>query len=125
MTSYPRPPAHLEPYLTVLGIEGAIDLFLAMGGSEVYLTATPTGQSLVADAIGVERQTALAALIGARKTRIPIPKRWIAHYWRATGLSHAEIGRRLHTTDSTVRRWLARLPADLDGRNDPRQLSLF
>lgn len=128
MNKYPAVPAHLQPYVEVLGIEGAIELFLKLGGSEVYLAGVaPTGESMIADLIGADRQMALAALIRYPKTRIPIPKRWIAHCLRATGLSTAEIGRRLHTTDSTVRRWLAKVPAVTEGRapRDPRQLSLF
>ena len=128
MTNYPPTPAHLDPYVTVLGVEGAIELFLKLGGSEVYLAGVaPTGQSLIAEVIGADRQMALAALIRHSKTRIPIPKRWIAHCMLISGLSIAEIGRRLHTTDSTVRRWLARLPSDDDPRRrpDPRQLSLL
>ena len=127
MTNYPVTPAHLQPYVEVLGVEGAIELFLALGGSEVYLAGiAPTGQSLIADQIGAERQMALAARIRYPKTRIPIPKQWIAQCMRATGLSTAEISRRLHTTDSTVRRWLARASAGADpARLDPRQLSFF
>ena len=128
MTNYPPTPAHLQPYVEVLGVEGAIELFLALGGSEVYLAGiAPTGESLIAERIGADRQMALAARIRYPKTRVPIPKRWIAHCMRATGLSTAEIGRRLHTTDSTIRRWLAKAPASSDGRKrpDPRQLTLF
>lgn len=126
MPNYPPIPAHLQPYVTVLGVEAAIELFLTLGGSEVYLAGiAPTGKSLIADQIGAERQQALAHLIRHPKTRIPIPKRWIAHCMLARGLSTAEIGRRLHTTDSTIRRWLAKELPNGRERIDPRQLSLF
>ncbi|WP_346915080.1 hypothetical protein [uncultured Roseibium sp.] len=33
----PAPPANLEPYVKALGVEGAMALFLSVGGSEIYL----------------------------------------------------------------------------------------
>lgn len=127
MTDYPRPPAHIEPYVDVLGVSETIDLLLSFGGSEIYLTANPKGRSQLAAQIGVEKITALAEVIPQMKVRVPLAKPWIARCLRSEGLSVAAIARRLHVADNTVRRWLD--GDDRDGAaspaKDPRQLNLF
>ena len=52
--------------------------------------------------------------------RVPTAKPWLASVMKSRGLSHAEIARRLHVSDVTVRGWLSRGP-----KADPRQASLF
>ena len=37
MSNLPRPPAHLEPYVRILGVEGAMLFFLTYGGGELYI----------------------------------------------------------------------------------------
>lgn len=123
MTDLPKPPAHIAPYVDVLGTEGAIDFFLTFGGSELYLSATPKGRSQLVEKLGRRKAEELAKAIGHLKVRIPTTKPWIARTWRAKGLPVAEIARRLHMTDVSVRRWLQSAPVD-SGR-DPRQSTLF
>lgn len=123
MTDLPKPPAHVAPYVDVLGTEGAIDFFLTFGGSELYLSATPKGRSQLVEKLGRRKAEELAKSIGHLKVRIPTTKPWIARTWRAKGLPVAEIARKLHMTDVSVRRWL-RTDAD-DNRRDPRQSTLF
>lgn len=55
--------------------------------------------------------------------RMPTAKPWIACYLKVTaGLSHAEIARRLHASDVSVRKWVAGLQEHADPSD---QLSLF
>lgn len=129
MTDYPRPPAHIEPYVRVLGIPQTIDFLMTFGGGEVYLTTNPKGRSQLEKMIGTEKAAALADAIPNLKVRVPTAKPWIACCLKSEGLPTAEIARRLHTADNTVRRWLASGDTDLGGagknRTDPRQLPLL
>lgn len=129
MTSYPRPPAHIEPYVRVLGVQVAIEVLLTFGGGEIYLTSNPKRRARLVDIIGAEKATELSEVIGRLKVRIPLAKPWIACCMKADGLSVAEISRRLHAADNTVRRWFAHgdsesPESDANGK-DPRQMSLF
>lgn len=117
----PRPPAHVEPYVRALGADRAVEFLLAYGGSEVYLARRPGTRSMVAERFGAEAVSRLAAL--DLPARVPTAKPWLAQVLQARGLSQAEIARRLHVTDVTVRRMLARGPDA--PREDPRQPRLF
>lgn len=127
MTEFPKPPAHIEPYVRILGAEDTITVLMALGGGEIYLTANPKGRSALVELVGPERAIALAESIGHLKVRVPTAKPWIARCWRAKGLPVAEIARRLHTADKTVRGWLAggNGPGGTSSVRDPRQLRLF
>lgn len=127
MADYPRPPANVQPYADVLGLPDTIEFLLTFGGSEIYLTTDPKGKSRLEQEIGAERVIALAQSIPHMKTRVPLAKPWIARCMKSQGLSAAEIARRLHTTDFTVRSWLSADAKAGDGSagKDPRQLSFF
>lgn len=122
---YPRAPAHVAPYVSILGPTGAKEFLLAFGGSEIYLAANPMTRSMVVDMIGSTAARELSEALGAGgKVRVPTAKPWIAACMSAEGLKNAEIARRLHMSDTVIRNWLKRSVrggADLD----PRQLRLF
>lgn len=124
MNNLPRPPAHVEPYVRILGVEGAVTFLLTYGGAELYLplTAAAAARSEVAALLGTEATLTLAAAQLPR--RVPTAKPWIAQVLRAQGLRTVEIARRLHASDVAVRRWLSRSPSPLH-RTDPRQFRLF
>jgi len=120
----PAPPANLEPYVRILGVEDAVLFFMTFGGAEMYLAADPRRSKLV-EVLGVEKARALAQEDAQRglPRRVPLGKPWVAAVLRSTGLPVAEIGRRMHTTDVTVRKYLKRFEAK-DPR-DPRQMTLL
>ena len=130
-----RPPAHVEPYVRLLGEDLAITFFLACGGSRVYLAEKPGAGGLVLEAVGDAGQAALFHEFGPWIPRVPIPSRWMAARWHEAGVPILEIARRLHVSDNTVRRWLRapptrdrpskgrRAPIGADGR--PNQLDLI
>jgi hypothetical protein len=125
MTHAPPPPAQLEPYVRVLGVEDALLFFTTFGGAELYLAADPKGRSELARVLGIEKARALAeedARHGLPR-RVPLGKPWVAAVLFARGLSKSEIARRMHTTDVTVRKWLKASTAT--ARFDPRQQTLF
>lgn len=102
-----RVPAHLQPYVTAVGIEKAVTFLLAFGGSYVYLSENPQARSPVAEAVGRDATIALAKQIGAGGFRCPTGKPFIAaHLKYNKGLTTNAIARQLHTTDVTVRSWL-------------------
>ena len=118
----PPTPAHLAPLVDVLGVDGAIAFLLEFGGAEVWLGAAPGARSRVARLVGEDRAAALAALPLPR--RVPLGKPWIARVWRhRDGLPVAEIARRLHASDVTVRGWLK--TAGPATPADPRQPRLL
>lgn len=123
-----RPPAQAEPYVHVLGIEGAIQFLLKFGGTEIYIARSPKGRGQVEALVGRDRAQALAQVDLPR--RVPLCKPWIAKVAKARGLppewkplTTAEIARRMHASDVAVRGWLSRGPRG--PRHDPRQQSLF
>lgn len=104
-----RAPAHLHPYIDVLGEDLAVTFLLRFGGG--YLNLGGGRGTLVnpaASLIGAERLAALKEHFGGRAERVPTGKDWIACKMREDGLSVTEIARRLHAADVTVRGWLKR-----------------
>lgn len=102
-------PAAVAPYVRVLGIEKTVEVLLALGGSEVYLSPSSNGSSTLSKIVGQEKAAELAAVLGAaRPRRLPTAKPWIAQRLGERGLPKAEIARRLHVSDVSVRGWLAR-----------------
>lgn len=125
MTDLPRPPAQIEPYVDVLGIEGTIAFLLKFGGAELVLPPNPQPRNLVVQAVGMDQARALAVHAGHLPRRVPLAKPWIAQVLCMQGLTVAQIARRLHVSDVAVRGYLKR---HLNGKRrppDPRQYSLF
>lgn len=117
------PPAHIAPYVEVLGTDMAIEFLLTFGGAELYLAANPKGRSRLAQLVGRERASALAQAAEHLPRRVPTAKPWVAAVLKSKGLPVAEIARRLHVTDVTVRAWLKKVAAPEEV--NPRQLRLF
>jgi hypothetical protein len=119
----PPPPAHLEPYVTALGVEAAITLFLTFGGTFLSIPRDPKGRSQLVEALGIDAARALADL--AQRThlprRLPIGKPWIAAVWKSQGLTEAKIATSLHVSNVTVAGWLR----PTHRSRDDRQPSLF
>lgn len=102
-----RVPAHLQPYVTAIGIEKAVTFLLSLGGSYIYLSENPQEHSKVVKVIGREATIALAKQVGAGGFMCPVGKPFIAaHLKYNKGLNANEIARELHTTHVTVRKWL-------------------
>lgn len=118
----PRPPAHLEPYVRILGTEGAITFLLAYGGAELYVPRTARLGAPLTTLLGLEQAQALGDAADRMPRRVPTGKPWIARVWASQGLRTSEIARQLHTSDVAVRRWLK---SDGHMPVDPRQPRLF
>lgn len=122
----PQPPANVAIYVDLLGLDAAIDFLLAFGGAELYHPDDPKGGSKVAKVIGLHKARKLAAASPVLKSRVPIPREWLAKALYAKGLPVAEIARTLHVTDVTVRKYIDKGAAGKRPRRaDNRQPSLF
>lgn len=121
-----KPPAHLEPYVRVLGPDLAVDFLLAFGGADLYIARRPQPGSRLVEVVGQEGAEALAALAATARLqrRVPVGKEWVAKVLAARGLPIAEIARTLHTTDVSVRKYLQEHRPKRPPPDD-RQLSLI
>lgn len=126
--SEPPPPAHIEPFVLALGTDLAISFLLRFGGAELYLTTSPKGKSALAQEYGIEAAVRIAEAAAHLPRRMPLAKEWVAAVWSHRGLPDAEIARRLHVTDVTVRAWRKKAPRrgqKKPCKSDPRQLPLI
>lgn len=128
MNPLPRPPAHVAPYVEVLG-EDAPAFLMEFGGGDLWLSERPSQRSRLSERLGPARAAALAEAVGAAKVRVPTAKVWLAHVLKSRGLPADEIARRLHASNVSVRRWLKARPDHGSGpvavRGDPRQMTLL
>ncbi|PWE29981.1 hypothetical protein DDZ14_16200 [Maritimibacter sp. 55A14] len=118
----PSPPANIAPYVEVLGAQGAVEFILEFGGAELYLAPNPKRRSRLVTLVGHDKARRLAAAAEYLPARVPLAKPWCAAVLRSQNLSVAEIARKLHASDVSVRGWLKRY--DTPG-GDPRQMSLL
>ncbi len=114
----PPPPAHAAPYVEALGVDGAIALFVAVGGTQIYLTKKPTRRSLILNVLDVAQAERLANRVGYGYHKVPLVKKWIAGVMRVQGATNTDIARLLHSDVATVRRWLP-------SREDGEQMDFF
>lgn len=125
--NYPRPPAHIMPYIEALGVETAVRFFLHFGGAELYIARAPKGKSELVEELGMDAALALAALADRMllHPRVPTAKPWLARYMKVVdGYSVVRIARKLHCSDVAVRRWIAG-GGDHTAEVPVKQLSLF
>lgn len=98
-------PAHLARFVDVLGVEHAKALFLAVGGSQIYLPRASSDRTLAAEAIGADNVERLAEAFGYGYIKVPLARQWIAQVMRSAGASDNEIARTVRADVATVRRW--------------------
>lgn len=112
MTDLPRPfprvPAHVEPYVEVLGFDLAVTFLLRFGGAELYIRRTSDSTSELASVIGTAGVAALARCADRLPRRVPLAKPWLAAVLAGQGQSVAQIARTLRASDVSVKKWLAR-----------------
>ncbi len=119
----PTPPAHVAPFVRALGVDTTIEFLLTFGGAELYLPTMPQGRSMLEKKFGRDAALAVSKAAEHLPKRIPTAKPWIAQVLKSKGYAVAEIARKLHASDVSVRGWL-KLSYDPEPV-DPRQISLF
>ncbi len=120
MGKLPPVPAQLDAIVEALGVDDTVEFLLAFGGAELYVSKRPRVTSPVAQKFGLQKAQALGKVADRLPRRIPVQKLWLAQWFQSKGLSVAEIARKLHVTDVTVRKYLGDVP-----RRDPIQPGLF
>tara|TARA_R110002094_G_scaffold160396_10_gene145818 strand:- start:4596 stop:4982 length:387 start_codon:yes stop_codon:yes gene_type:complete len=120
---FAQPPAHVVRYVETLGVDQAVEFLLKFGGAELYLSRNPTARSELVKAFGIDaaRKLGEAADEYDLPARVPTAKKWVALVLWSQGLTGAEIARRLHMSDTTVRSWINAAKDKID----PRQADLF
>ncbi len=103
---YPRHPAHIAPYVEVLGPALAVRFLIEFGGVPRYFPTEPKGQSELEALIGPDKLKELGQRMPSNRMEIPLPKAWLIRALYAEGESVATICRRLKTTSSNVHRQL-------------------
>lgn len=105
----PRVPAHIEPYVEVLGVDLAVTFLLQFGGSEVYFPSYGNQDDRGGEPVtlvGLQAMHDLRDRLGMGKMRIPLGNSWIAQHLAWQGHSVAAIARRVRVTDNAVRGYL-------------------
>ena len=132
-TVYPPHPAHLDPYIEVLGARMTVQFLLEFGGTpSLYFPNDPRGKSAIEAMIGPEALRALGQRLPSQRANVPVARTWMIHALTAEGRRRAEVCRLLRCSAETVRRSLklppngASHPAETDdARPQPQQLKLF
>lgn len=121
----PRPPAQIEPYVEALGVDDTIRFLLEFGGAQIYIGARPGRGSQVAALLGLDKARALGRVHDRLPARVPLVKSWTAQAMFAQGLPIQKIARKMHVSDTAVRRWLDAAGIVREQKSDPRQLPLI
>lgn len=116
VVQYPKPPAHLAPYVDALGYERAIEFLLVFGGARLYIPENPQDGSELVNVIGVSGVKHLAEVRHVLQPEVPLGTPWLARCFRARGMSQAFIARRLRRTECTIRRYLNSDRPDYGGK---------
>lgn len=118
-------PAQVEAYVETLGLELAIEFLLEFGGAELYLAKRPKSGSRLVQLLGWEKAVALAMISERLPARVPLAKPWTAAVLKRKGLSVSEIARKLHASDTAVRKWLKACPGHSPPHLNQLQLPLM
>jgi hypothetical protein len=102
----PKPTAQVEPYVTAMGAELAVQFLLAFGGAEMAVPDSPNGRSAHEALIGPEAAARLSAVKDRLQRRVPLAKAWLAAMLHWQGHSTAHIARTLRVSDTSVRNML-------------------
>ena len=105
-------PEQLLPYVQVLGVDLAVDLFLKLGGSQINLPAKSGTETRAAKVIGAENVERLAEWFGTGYVKVPLGNKWVAEVLHGKGLNHQEIACTVRSDVATVRRWINMTPAE-------------
>lgn len=116
-------PANIRPYIAALGALEAERLFIAWGGSQVYLAARSTTKSKELSIFlgGPDKVNALKKALGwddgfGVYIKVPLASEWCAAQMDRRGVTHNRIARAVRRDVATVRDWLNLSPSQLRRR---------
>ncbi len=100
LSAYASAPAHL---IALIGESETLALVERFGGTRFYV-ARQGGD--MASFLSPAAAAILADAFGGEYLKVPTARRWRCGFYKARGLSYAEIARKLGTTETSVWRWL-------------------
>ena len=103
--SAPSLPGVLAEIEAVAGREAALEIALAFGGTDIYVSARGAHARAVIDAVGAGAWAAIVARLGGETVHVPLARRALVRHLSSQGVGTAEIARRLHITQRTARRY--------------------
>lgn len=118
-----KPPAHVAPYVEILGEEMAVAFLMEFGGGQLNIGENPRGTSRLAQFIGADLELEMARKASRLPRHVPTAKPWLAAVFKSKGLPVSEIARKLHSSETAVRRWLKSSPST--SSPDTRQMRLL
>lgn len=108
---YPKPPAHVAPYVEALGPALTVRFLLRFGGAAIYLPDDPKGRSEAEAFLGREPFVALSRCLGRGNVEVPTANRWLVPALAAEGMTVHEIARRVRLNRRSVMQWMANAKA--------------
>jgi hypothetical protein len=111
--SEPRAPAQIEWLIEAIGVDAALLVIEAHGGTQLHIpsgvgSSPPAVRQRFEQRFGKETTKALIRNFGGGVIHVPICAQWRTELYSARNVPHVEIARRLGCTVSTVWRRLNR-----------------
>ena len=100
-----------ETLLALLGADSFVALAEAFGGTRLYVPHGIDADHEIAQAIGMDAAQELSRRYAPDQLRIPLAREARARHYRAQGLSHAQIARKLGLTETAIDKIFARMDA--------------
>ncbi len=101
------PPPEIAHFVEALGERATLLLLEHHAGTRLYVASGERGVEGLARKIGAEAARALAEMCGNDRIPVPLAKAWRARIYRADGMSHSQIARRLGCTEKQVQRYFS------------------
>ena len=104
-----RIPAHVEPYVEVMGLDRAVTFLSEYGGTQWYVPSkgrVPMTRSEPARFLTDSECCAFGDMLGGERMTLPYPANFLAQFHRSRGRSYSEIARLVKRTTRTVRKYL-------------------
>lgn len=106
MSALPHPTPQIRPLVQAVGLETALALIEAHGGTRIYLATRPCHNSELVRAFGAETVQRLADALGAGQYKVPVAREWRIQVYRARKMTYAQIARAVGCDEKTVHRTL-------------------
>ncbi len=89
--------------IDLIGLDATVQLIEHFGGTQLYIPhGSRVGELRLAQLLGAQAEIALAKEFGGTTLKVPLCKAWRARLYRARGMTHREIARRLGCTERGV-----------------------
>ncbi|ANK79408.1 MAG: hypothetical protein TEF_00345 [Rhizobiales bacterium NRL2] len=109
-----RLPATLNLVADAAGVEAALELALARGGTRLRVPQRAEGSDL-ADIVGIEAARAVVAELADERLEIPLAKKSIYRWLRSKGWSQERAGHAVRISRRTAQAWDRRDPENAQG----------